>query len=104
MIPVKHRVTNIHFTDVLKKGRRIDGVFVYMKYKMAQGSRFSAVVPTSVEKKAVKRNSIRRKIREAVKPYITKTKVYGIVFAKKEIKNASFSDIQRDIDGIFKKI
>lgn len=104
MIPKKKRVTKVLFEDVLKKGRRIDGDFMYIKYLKAEQSRFSAVVPKSVEKTAVGRNTIRRKLRAFGKEVYENTSIYSVVFAKKGIKTATSKEIKEDLQGLFKKI
>ncbi|MFC1617980.1 ribonuclease P protein component [Patescibacteria group bacterium] len=64
-------------TKVRRRGKRVKtGLFhlFYLSRKRGQSVRFAFVVPLRVSKKAVLRNKLRRRAREAVKPIIAELK------------------------------
>ncbi len=57
------------FENVFRKGEKVKGNFVYLKFapNNLSESRFGIVVSKKVSLKAVERNKIKRKLREAIK-------------------------------------
>ncbi|MCJ7804290.1 ribonuclease P protein component [Patescibacteria group bacterium] len=68
-------------------------------------SRFAVIVSNKIDKRAVKRNKIRRLINEVLKslwPKI-KTGVEGVFLVKKTATEATFEEIKNEIEKLFKK-
>lgn len=108
MFAFKDRVHYGRFEEVLKQGKRVHGSLVYIQFLKndLERSRFSAVVPKSVAKKAIERTKLKRKIRETVRAQ-HKQFPEGfdyLVFAKKEIVDANSEKIQKDVKDIIVKI
>ncbi len=95
------------FEDVFKKGKAVKGSFLFIKYKKNElgVSRLGLVVSAKVARKAVKRNSIRRILSEAVRGVIANLGGYDIiVFATNRIIAAHKEDVAKDFLGVLKKI
>lgn len=95
------------FERVFKEGKgfREDFLFLKLVKNNLKFSRFGFVVSGKVSKKAVLRNKIKRKLREAVRIKLVKIKKgfdgLLVVLTEKEIKK--FPEIERIIDRLFKK-
>ena len=68
-------------------------------------SRFAVIVSNKIDKRAVKRNKIRRLINEALKSLWPKIKigVEGVFLVKKTATKATFEEIKNEIEKLFKK-
>ena len=68
-------------------------------------SRFAVIVSNKIDKRAVKRNKIRRLINEALKSLWPKIKigVEGVFLVKKTATKATFEEIKNEIEELFKK-
>lgn len=104
MLARKNRVDTPTFKKVLSEGKNHHSKSFSLKF-ITSGTplRFSAVVPKSVEKKAVGRNTLRRKIRTVLEGVVRKhpQKVLtGVVFAKKGAKDLSFKEIEKEISEL----
>jgi len=86
MLPKKNRLTSdYNFRMVRRKGRRISSPFFdlyYLERRRAPSprlagyppSRFGFVVSTKLDKRAVKRNRVKRVFREAIRPLLPEIK------------------------------
>ena len=73
--------------------------------KNQETSGFSVVVSKKIEKTAVRRNLLKRRVYEAIQkllPHQTEV-VQGVVFAKKGSNKLSFKEIEEEIKTLFKK-
>jgi len=92
----------------MEKGRVVHSPLFLLRYSIENGSggsKFAAVAPQKVAKKATERNKIRRKIYEAVKFNYSKVKndVKGAIFAKKKLDGVDFDDLAEEIKQLFVK-
>ncbi len=103
MIPKKKRVTKDVFLSLMKDGKVISSPLFSLRFMAYGGPRYACVVPKGVEKRAVKRNSLRRKgynvLRTLSLPPIT-----AIFFFKNEASKATTQDIKNDMDALLRKV
>ena len=99
---------NFEFKNVLTKGKYFSGnlITVYIKQNNFNKNRVGIAVGSKIAK-AVKRNKIKRLIRENYRNYEEKIKMgYDIVFLWKkniEIQNATYQNIKEDMGKIFER-
>ncbi len=108
MLPKKKRLLSPQFLSVLKKGRSVSGAFLTLKYSDlplgATSSKFSVVVPKAVEKGAVGRNALRRKVYAALETAgQPKNPISGAIFLKKEAKDLTFEAFTHEIHSLFER-
>lgn len=100
---------NYEFKNVLSKGKYYSGRYIeaFIKPNTLKSQNFLGIAISVKTAKAVKRNAIKRLIRENYKNLETKTKTgNNIVFLwkkKADTKNATFKNIEQDINFIFDK-
>lgn len=95
------------FEDVFKKGKAVNGVFLFVKYKKNKLDvpRFGFVIPVKVARKAVERNKIRRILSEATKTIIDGFGGYDIIVVMThKIIADNKNGIEDDFLGVLKKI
>lgn len=101
----KYRLTNrSSFQYIFKKGEKIAGKFLVL-YKVNASN---IKVGISVSKKvgnSVVRSKVKRRIKESFRLLIEKIKgnYNFVVVARKECNQASFQEIQNEIDDLLKK-
>ncbi len=109
MLPSLYRIRKKKdFENILKRGHTIIGRFFIIKIidnKKETQSRFAFVFPIRLEKRACKRNRIRRIFREAIRVNLSKIKdAVDIIFIiKEEAKNKGYIEIKEEIEKSFKK-
>lgn len=107
------------FEILFKEGRFVGGSFVTIKYWKVQPEKYPKrrydqgelkigfVAGLKVSKSAVKRNRIKRQMREVVRLLIKDEKIkkgsHILVIAKKEILTADYEKIQKDILSVFRR-
>lgn len=97
----------LDFEDVFKKGKAVNGSFLFIKYKDNKLGipRFGFVVSAKIAGKAVERNKIRRIISESAGGKINDLGGHDIiVFATKKIIGADREGIKEDFSELLKKI
>ena len=100
---------NYEFKEVLSKGKYYSGEFIeaFVKKSDKQEYNFLGIAISTKVGKAVRRNYIKRLIRENYRSFEKDIKTgYKIVFLwkkKKDSKEASFRFIKNDIEKIFVK-
>jgi len=106
MIPQELRVPKKLIPLILKKGNSVNSRLFIVRFwsNNEQTYRFRTIVSTKLEKKAVDRNKIRRRIYEAVNTNLKAISINGIknpqdliLIPKKKIKYAKYKDIEDDI-------
>ncbi|MDD4996076.1 MAG: ribonuclease P protein component [Patescibacteria group bacterium] len=108
MLPKKYRlVKNNDFARVAQKGKMIFGQEVSLKWikNDLNYSRFGITVSLKVDKRAVMRNKIKRRIRAILKKYLLQF-VLGydfLILTRPKIKELDFQQIESAILKIFKK-
>jgi len=96
------------FSLILKKGKTVHGRFFLLKYLPINlpNSFFGFIVSTRVDKRATKRNFIKRQMRELVRlfvlPKIDK-QVKAVLVANPAIVNKKNRYIQEDLLDVFSK-
>ncbi|MCX6764615.1 MAG: ribonuclease P protein component [Candidatus Nealsonbacteria bacterium] len=109
MLPLKNRLKKKKdFDEVFKKGKGIEGFFLFLKIKNndLKESRFGFIVSQKVSKKAVIRNKTKRRMRAAVtnrKNFIKKG-LDIVVMAKKGAERKNFLEIEEELVNLLKKI
>ena len=110
MLPKIYRLPLKTELNRLKKNGQIFqakffGLLLSRQNSGADIPRFAVIVSNKIDKKAVKRNKIRRLIYEALwglRPKI-KNGVEGVFLVKKNINQATFSEIKNEIEKLFKR-
>lgn len=107
MLSKRNRLPKISFENVLKNGRgfRKDLIFIKVLPNVSGHNRFGFLVTKKVSKKAVIRNKVKRRLREAVRKLLPKTKkgIDVVVGALPGLENRDFWDIAATIEALFKK-
>lgn len=108
MLPLKYRLKkDQEIKQVLRKGKVLNADFLFLKFlpnRLAQ-SRFCFSVGIKVNKKTIKRNLIKRRLRYIVQQYLAQIQPgYDvIVFTKPEIKDKSYQEITRVMLELFRR-
>ena len=103
MLPKKKRVTKNTFNTIMEKGSIVSGSFFILRYIKENPPQCAFVVPKKIAKKAILRNSLRRKGYNIIRDY--KLNLFsGLFFFKKESINIPVSELRNDIDSILKRI
>ncbi len=93
---------------VFKLGKYIHGNYVFIKYtpNKQETARIAISVSTKIFKQAIKRNRIKRQLREILRPYLLKLPTLDIlVIVKKELTiNTPNKKISTDISNIINKL
>lgn len=110
MLPKNNRLQKKKdFAEVIKRGRGAGGEFLVLKSRKRQDtvqkSRIGFVVSKKVSKKAVVRNKVKRRLREAVRLFLPQLKKgYSIVFfAKPAITEQEFGEIKDEVGQLLKR-
>ncbi len=108
-MPKKYRLSRADFTRLPKAARRIHGEYFSLTVTplpSSKGPRAACVVSKKVSARAVDRNRIERRCREALRPLLSKiTKPEAFLFyAKREAREASTSDVARDVEKLLRSI
>jgi ribonuclease P protein component len=108
MLSRKYRLTkNKDFARVAQQGGVYRGRYFNLKWieNNLTNSRFGLIVSLKVDKKAVVRNKIKRRLRAIVKEYLDQI-VPGydfLILTKNNIKTLSFIEIKEELFQVFKK-
>jgi ribonuclease P protein component len=109
MLAKKHRLTGKSLLEEIKtKGnlyQKDSFGIVVLRQKKPGPSRFAFIVSTKISKKAVDRNKITRRLREAVKKSLGKVSDgYDVLFlAKGKIKDKEGSQLVKEVAEIFRE-
>lgn len=108
MLNKQQRLTKKEFNDVFEKGKPVHSDFLFAKILEINKkipSKFSISIPVKIEKKAVKRNLLRRRgyaiIRENLKNI--KNGFSVIIIIKKGAEKLDFEEYKKEINKILKK-
>ena len=106
MLPSRWRLKDKkEFQLVLKKGNRLFGDLVIIRYsKQNKENKCAVIVSTKVSKNAVDRNRVKRLIRENMrKKFLLKMAgVWLVIIAKKDIIDKTFDQIGLELQHLFK--
>lgn len=109
MLPKEKRLRDTKdFIRVYNKGSFFSARLVNINYlrNKAQITRVGVVVGKKVSKRAIDRNAVKRKAREAVHSLYEKSpRGYDIIIGvKKGAKGASVADFQKELAGLFGRL
>ena len=102
MFSKEKRVTKDLFTLIMKEGQVIYGSFFMFKYIKHGGPKYAFVAPKNIAKKAIIRNSLRRRGYGALESLLLPSYI-GVFIYKKEGLRAKSEEIKKDLDFILKK-
>lgn len=93
---------------VFKLGKYIHGSYTFIKYtpNKQKNVRVAITVSTKIFKQAVKRNKIKRLLREALKPHLPNLPNLDIlIITKKELAiNTPLAEIKKDTSSMLNKL
>lgn len=97
------------FKKVFKKGKYLEGDFLLFRYleNSLNNSRFGIIISNKTLKKAVKRNLIKRRIREVIRDNLSMLENHFdmvIIVKRSVLGNSDFKTIKKKIEQIFEKI
>ena len=96
------------FELVFKQGRGYRKDFLYLKIRNNDlgFSRFGIIVSKKISNKAVERNQIKRRLREAINNREQKIKkgMDIVVVALSDIKNKKFNEIDKCVEQVFERV
>ena len=106
MLPKQHRLPGPEIPDVQQKGRHFTFPDFNLKVFYRRDNypnRFAFVVSSKIEKKAVRRNRLKRRLREAVRRLLPSLKLGHdiIIFAKKELAGKEYQQILSALQAAF---
>ena len=101
-----HRLSSADFRR-LRPSRRLSGEFFSLSIASSEGRalKWACVVSKKVSARAVVRNRVKRLCRSALQPLLkNRSEPLALVFhAKRPAAEASFADIQRDVERLLLK-
>lgn len=108
MLPKENRLhKDKEIKDLVKSGQTFFLPEIVIKYKLNKEEKIKVgfVVSTRVDKRAVVRNQLVRRLREAMRDFIPKLKIgYSLlIIAKKSALNLDFDKIKKQLDFAFNK-
>jgi ribonuclease P protein component len=109
MLPRKKRLSAKAFEEILEKGRTFHAPYISCRlYRLQDGedNRFSFSVSKKIEKKATKRNLMRRRLAAIALRHknLFPAGYAGIIFAKKGIYAISSSELDAEVKKLFDTI
>jgi len=108
MLAKKYRLPlKTEFGRIKKQGRLYHSQsFSLLLAKQSGDSRFAFVVSKKIDKRAVKRNRVRRLLTESVRSLLPRLKsgMDVIFLAKKEITGRDFSQLSKEVNSMFTKL
>jgi len=110
MLPKKSRLDlKKDFPEIRRNGKLLRGrLFDFLFQKLAADffpPTFAFIVSKKIDKRAAKRNRIKRLLSETVRNFLPQLKpgIKGVFLAKKEILEKNFAEIRNEVEAIFKK-
>lgn len=109
MLAKKYRLTKEKdFSLIFKKGKRIFGRYLSVSYLPTglPDSRFAVVVANKISKKATKRNTVKRKIREIIRLNLKTISPVGdfVINVLSTGLDADYAVLEKDFLQVIKKI
>lgn len=110
MLPRQHRLSEKDFPAVKKEGRKIFGPLFGLLIREDQGEKreepeFGFVVSKRIDKRAVVRNKVKRRLDQALLFFLPKIEpgVKVIFLAKKSLIGREFTEIKAEMARMLKK-
>ena len=95
------------FEKVFKGGKGLKEDFLILRFKKnrLKEPRFGFVVSQKVSKKAVVRNKVKRRLREAVRGLLQRVKngIDAVIIALPETQAKNFQEVERAMEKLLKK-
>lgn len=108
MLPRDNKLTRKDIHSVLDGGKRVTHEGVTLVYKKTKNGtlRFAVVVSSKTDKRATKRNRVKRCMREAIRSYLQKIPVSfdGVFFIKRVPDKITTDTCTLLLSGLFEKI
>lgn len=107
MLAKRFRLDKKEFTFLKERGRKISTPFFSLLWGRGRGEgpRFGFVVSKKIDKRAVVRNKIKRRLAQALLSSLSKIRpeVWLIFLAKKSLREKNFKEIRKEIDRVLKR-
>ncbi len=112
MLAQKNKIKREEMPQIIRFGRVFHGNFLTVRTSPILGSmahtkdtslHASVVIPKACVKKATDRNLWKRRIYSVIEKFKHKN-MKIVIFAKKEIKTASFIEVKKDLENIISKL
>jgi len=110
VLPKQFRLSNKDFITVKKQGRKIFGplfglLIIQEKQELENRPKFGFIVSKKIDKRATVRNKIKRRLDQALLPFLPKIKpeVMVVFLARKTLVDKSFLAINKEIERMLNK-
>lgn len=103
MFSKNHRASSSDVKKALTKGRRFSGDLFTLYITPNDHMYFGVVVPKRVNKKAIKRNKIKRTVLHILKTMISNEGRVNVVMVNKDITTLKKEDIEEDLKKLLDK-
>ncbi len=108
MLSRRKKVSSRLFGEVIKRGRSLHAPHIYLKVAPLSKdgmTKFSVTIPKKIEKRATKRNLVKRRIYSVVREYIKRVpeNYAGVFFAKSGIREQSLEIIRLEVKQLLEK-
>ncbi len=111
MVPRRNRLKNKkEFEKVFKNGKFFGGQYctIRMLENKFSVSRFGFVTGKKLIKSIVRRNKVKRRMREIVRLFLKENKIKPgfdvIIIAKEKALDTNYQKLKDDLEGIFKRV
>lgn len=85
----------------MQSGKAIHSENIWLKYsKTGNNGRFAVSIPKKINKKAVVRNRVRRRIYSVIQ---VPKGIHGIIFAKNDLEKVSFTHLTQEVASLLAK-
>ena len=103
MLPKSNRLPSLEIRSVLRHGKRLTdkNIQIVFASSNAQVSRFAFVVSTKIDKRATRRNRIKRVMREAVRALIPR--MVGTFDVVVQARSGKEAEIKSGIEELFRQ-
>ncbi|MBU0619285.1 ribonuclease P protein component [Patescibacteria group bacterium] len=108
MLPKQYRLPGYCFPEVKAQGKIFHGQFfslLVLARTEAAPPRFGQIISKKVHKLAVKRNQVKRRLREAIRPFLKQLKpgFDGLILVKQAAIDVSVAELEKEIEKTFQK-
>ena len=107
MLSQKYRLSRDEIDEAMKNGKSLKGRFLAIKYlKGSEPAKITAVVSKKVSKGAIKRNKVKRRIRESAIELIKEGAMPNgsmVIIALKEALDVPAKDIRDDLSAVLNR-
>lgn len=107
MLHSKNRLSRVEVNSLKKKARVVQGLYfglLFEENKLEGLPRFGFIVSRKISKKAVERNLIRRRMKEAVRSLLVKFPPGSYVFlAKQSVLDKTVQELKQELEAVIKK-